>query len=230
MIEEITIHARRVTLAEERIVKALGYPAGAAAPARIRRRLPALLKQIRALAEIRAVARFEDEVRIGRKLLRLNNGPVFHAPALCRVVAPAERLALFAVTLGKPISAWLTDLAAADLAAGFIADAAASELIIAAGRPLVRQLLARQRPRRLYATLLYSPGYCDWPIEEMPTLLKRVEAGRIGISLTSGRMMDPRKSVCGLVGFTADPRAARLIPCDKCRKDCPYRRSAVSTD
>lgn len=226
MIESITLDAQQIAVDQDCIIKALGYPENAAVPSRVHEQLPALIEQIRSLAEIRAVARFENKARITKKRLRLHHGPDFHSPALCRVVAPAERLALFAITLGRPISAWLTALAAADLAASFIADAAASELIIAAGHPLAKELLARQLPEPLHSTLLYSPGYCDWPIEEMPALLERVEAERIGIALTAGGMMEPRKSVCGLVGFSTDPHAVRTIPCDDCRKDCVFRRTA----
>lgn len=72
----------------------------------------------------------------------------------------------------------------------------------------------------------FSPGYCDWPVEEQYTLDKIIGFSGIGVRLTEGCMMVPRKSVSGLVGV--GPKGSFSVggsQCDICDiKECGYKR------
>jgi hypothetical protein len=77
-------------------------------------------------------------------------------------------------------------------------------------------------------TLRYSPGYCDWPIEQQESLFQVVDGGQIGVSLSRHFLMRPSKSISGIVGIGP----AHLVEetknaCRTCgRKECNHRRSA----
>ncbi|MHC4427485.1 MAG: vitamin B12 dependent-methionine synthase activation domain-containing protein [Planctomycetota bacterium] len=120
-------------------------------------------------------------------------------------IAPrAERLALFAATLGPRISREIAArFEANDLALGCMLDSVAS---IAADR-LAEHL--QQRYRELLENsgqidaggraLCYSPGYCGWHISGQGKLFEFLGPGEIGITLRESFLMDPLKSVSGVV-------------------------------
>jgi cobalamin-dependent methionine synthase I len=48
----------------------------------------------------------------------------------------------------------------------------------------------------------FSPGYGDWDLKSQKELLHLLNASQIGISLTSSNLMQPEKSVSGVIGWT----------------------------
>jgi hypothetical protein len=77
-----------------------------------------------------------------------------------------------------------------------------------------------------------SPGYGRWPIDGQKNLLPLLEAERIGIRLTDGLMMVPRKSVSFAVRLEAGPASDRKHPrrCDLCDLAQCVFRSAPEDD
>lgn len=68
----------------------------------------------------------------------------------------------------------------------------------------------------------FSPGYCDWGLEEQALIFKVLDASSIGVSLSPHFVMSPAKSVSAIAAVADEvpfpaPRAF-------CRRDCPHRR------
>ncbi|MCK9229634.1 MAG: hypothetical protein M0Q23_00115 [Syntrophales bacterium] len=81
-------------------------------------------------------------------------------------------------------------------------------------------------------TMRFSPGYCDWPLDDQRKLFTLVDTEYIGVSLTESLLMMPRKSVSGIFGI-AETEGGRLPPihnpCLHCReRRCPERRPTPS--
>jgi hypothetical protein len=116
----------------------------------------------------------------------------------------AEQLALFAVTLGQPVSERIDELFATnDFALAYVLDAVASE-----GAELGAEAVEEQfdhfvrgddEPFEGKAQLRYSPGYCGWHISGQGRLFDRLRPGDIGIELNSSYLMQPLKSVSGVI-------------------------------
>jgi cobalamin-dependent methionine synthase I len=69
-----------------------------------------------------------------------------------------------------------------------------------------------------------SPGYGAWDISFQPRLLELLPARELGVSLTPGLMMMPRKSVSFAVRLTDRPQQAGSR-CDRCNlTTCRHRR------
>jgi len=72
----------------------------------------------------------------------------------------------------------------------------------------------------------FSPGYCDWDISQQRTIFWAVNGDSMGVHLTDGCLMIPRKSISGIIGI--GPRYANVEnynPCKTCDKhDCQGRR------
>ena len=77
---------------------------------------------------------------------------------------------------------------------------------------------------RLDATSHMGPGQLDWPIEqqrELFSLLGHVE-DTIGVALTAGLMMVPRKSISGIIF----PTEETFVSCQLCQRNkCPSRKA-----
>ncbi|HUU85143.1 MAG TPA: vitamin B12 dependent-methionine synthase activation domain-containing protein [Phycisphaerae bacterium] len=116
----------------------------------------------------------------------------------------SEHLALFAATLGPEVSREITSrFESNDLAMAAMLDAAASAAADKAADVVERRFCAalsdngRMKPDT--GVLRYSPGYCGWHISGQGRLFKYLEPEQIGISLRETYLMDPLKSVSGVI-------------------------------
>jgi hypothetical protein len=116
----------------------------------------------------------------------------------------ADSLALFAVTLGRGVTKEIEDrFAANDFALGSMLDSVAS-----ASADLLSERLRDRYGDHLQQTgqateqsgvLCYSPGYCGWHISGQKKLFEVLRPERIGITLRESFLMEPLKSVSGVV-------------------------------
>lgn len=159
------------------------------------------------------------------------------SPAPLETVSPrAERLALFAATLGEEVSREISALfAVGDFALGYVFDAAASCAAEGLSRVLARRYLSALVARREVSAdrqaLDYSPGYCGWDLTGQRGLFARLLPGDAGIVLNESCLMRPLKSVSGVI--VVGPAAIhRLEPVYACCAACGERscreRAAVT--
>jgi len=110
----------------------------------------------------------------------------------------AERLALFAVTAGPAVSPRIAQLFAAhDYPLAAALDAAASLAADNAAAWIQDRFAARCAPD--LGVLRYSPGYCGWHVSGQIKLFAELDPGEIGITLGESCLMDPLKSVSGVI-------------------------------
>lgn len=147
-------------------------------------------------------------------------------PSVVETVAPrAQRLALFAATVGEPVCARIRALFdEGDAALGLLLDAVASEAASALAEELGEAIAGQG-----LAVLAYSPGYCGWPVAGQHGLFARLRPAEAGIALSASALMSPVKSVSGvLVG--ALPEAHRIRPgfdfCEACSERTCLERMA----
>lgn len=169
--------------------------------------------------------------------------PVFHGEGMNapdsvvgHVLPRAEVLALFAVTLGEELSQAIAGcFAAHDYPVATVLDALASEAVdLAADLVEGRVEGAWREEGRLAgdgAALRYSPGYCGWHVTGQRALFGHLAPRRIGIRLTDACLMQPLKSVSGVI--LAGPRSIhRFSPtypfCAHCEsRSCLERMRAL---
>ncbi len=115
-----------------------------------------------------------------------------------------ENLALFAVTLGDRVGQIIKELFGSnDFALGAMLDSAASvaadRLAELAERYFADALAGAGKLAPGSAVLRYSPGYCGWHITGQEKLFEHLEPGKIGVSLNESHLMQPLKSVSGVI-------------------------------
>jgi hypothetical protein len=111
-----------------------------------------------------------------------------------------------------------------DFLRGYIYDVIGSEIVEAAADLMQADLERIMKNSGNKITNRYSPGYCGWDVAEQHKLFQLVPKNYCGIQLTPSALMDPVKSISGLIGIGKNvknnPYTCRM--CDM--KDCIYRR------
>ena len=111
-----------------------------------------------------------------------------------------------------------------DLLKGYIYDVIGSEIVEAAADLMQADLERNLLETGKKITNRYSPGYCGWDVAEQHNLFKLLPENFCGVKLTPSALMDPVKSVSGIIGIgvnvKSNPYTCRM--CDM--EDCLYRR------
>jgi len=123
---------------------------------------------------------------------------------LGEIFRSSDSLALFAVTIGKGVSAEIMRLFGDnDFPLGSALDAAAS-----AGTEMTAQALEsyyidflkkRNGLNSSQGILRFSPGYCGWHITAQKKLFDLLNPAEIGMSLRESFLMQPLKSISGVI-------------------------------
>jgi hypothetical protein len=150
----------------------------------------------------------------------------------------SDYLALFAVTLGGEICDKISSLFREnEFALASMLDCAASEATENAGSELEtyyrRQLRDSHELNSSSATLRFSPGYCGWDISGQIKLFKTLRPEEIGIKLRVSLLMEPLKSISGVI--VAGEKdffefEDNLAFCDECKTHtCRTRIKAIKS-
>jgi len=120
------------------------------------------------------------------------------------IMKKADGLALFAATVGDPVSAKIQELfqendpATACMLDGIASDRAETAATLLA-EAYLDSLLQEGAVDSEARALPYSPGYCGWHITGQKRLFASLKPEEIGISLNASCLMSPIKSVSGVL-------------------------------
>ena len=117
------------------------------------------------------------------------------------IIERSGNLALFAVTLGQPITDTVAQLFSEhDYLTATLLDAMASLLAEGLVESLEARFARHLAERGGHSTALgYSPGYCGWHVSGQKALFSILKPEKIGVSLGTSCMMRPLKSVSGIL-------------------------------
>jgi hypothetical protein len=140
-------------------------------------------------------------------------------------VKKSDFVAVFLCTAGEEIGDRSRKaMAERDLLRGYIYDVIGSEVAEAAADLMQSDLEKAANAEGLKITNRYSPGYCDWYVAEQHKLFSLLPDNFCGIRLTESALMDPVKSVSGIIGIGENVRF-NPYTCGMCdMKDCIYRK------
>lgn len=144
-----------------------------------------------------------------------------------KMLAPCHEAVLLAGTLGAESERLLLRMQAKDAAQAVILDAvlsAAIEAVLDQQESALRRELSAQN---LYLTDRFSPGYGDMPIGQTREICEVLLTQKaIGLTVSAGGIMIPRKSVTAVMGISRTPVERRASGCEGCaaRETCALRR------
>lgn len=145
-------------------------------------------------------------------------------------LAAADRIAIFVATVGRKI----TDASQAasrggDPVTGWVFDALGSYAAEATADVLSRHL-RNQFPLARAVSERFSPGYCGIQLSEQSALFGLIDAATISITLQPTMLMQPTKSISGLLGIGSEGAfPTDAMPCQRCKDvTCPMRRNTIA--
>ncbi len=223
MRERVTIEVGQIVPEAATVQRSLGYVAGAEPDERVAKLLAEALELLAALAA--PVGLLADVSTAAFATIyegRGGNEPVAPLPS---IYPRATALALLAVTVGPAVSARIAALFADhDYALAAILDAVASEATERAAdrvqQRFVETLAGRGPLSPSTGVLRYSPGYCGWHISGQQALFGALDPGEIGMTLSDTYLMQPIKSMTGVI--IAGPREIHAFDneylfCEQCQ-------------
>jgi hypothetical protein len=151
----------------------------------------------------------------------------FESKIIAQLLRQCEKVAIFAVTIGNR----LEDMACRLAENGSVLHARVLDAIGSRAAEkfvqLVQDSIAEEASAEgLCVSRRFSPGYCDWEVDQQRMLFQAIEGDSAGIELTDGYLMIPRKSLSGIIGLgSCSSDVEKYNPCNSCTQlDCPGRR------
>ena len=194
------MEARLTEISREEALRYLGVR-GTADEA-LRRDLDRCAEALRFSAVPRAVWKLFDREADG--LLR---GTCFRPQGedIRRHLSGSSQVILMAATLGAETETLIRRAQGVCMADAVILDTLASAAVENVCDNVCADLAREMAPRRL--TVRFSPGYGDFPLEQQRELCEVLNVSRrLGVTLTPGGLMIPRKSVTAVIGVLDEPR------------------------
>ncbi len=141
-------------------------------------------------------------------------------------VRNTESFALFICTAGpEPEKLCRKAMEDGDPLASYIYDIIGSEIAERTSLLVLQEVRKAAEISGLRITNRYSPGYCGWDVSEQHKLFELMPGNSCGVSLNASALMNPEKSVSGLIGIGAEV-SFNPYPCSSCRRtECLYRKT-----
>lgn len=150
--------------------------------------------------------------------LEIEGGFRFHCKAFDRTLNGCVEVALFVLTVGKPLDYQVIELVeAGDLLEALLLETAGWLCIEDATRQFKTRLRDESGARGCRITSRLGPGYsyrigeetCMWSLEEQATLFAAFGSAELPVSLMASAAMQPKMSRSGLFGVAPLSAAAR---------------------
>jgi len=194
----------------------------------IKKALGESIRKARSLAAPRYVFEEKKLLAIRDDSIELEGGVTFLTKKIPPFIKGADSLALFVVTIGDMLEKEAGVLTAGkDLLGGYLLDRIGSFAVESLAENLEKRLRKDYSNNKKSLSSRFSPGYCDWPVEEQFKLAKAVDFSKAGVELTEGCMMVPKKSISAIAAVAAEGVFKDFISsCDICEKQgCSYKRN-----
>lgn len=224
-LTEYTYRIDELEVSIDIIEKFMGYAPGTA-PEPIPDLINEVLNNAHEYCDIKGGYAIQKDIAIKRdeKILRINNTDFNIKKIITNQLRKMDDLALFACTAGPGIGEYSKELMhEGDFIKGYIVDVIGSEIVESAMDKIQSDLEIQMESQGLHITDRYSPGYCGWSVGEQHKLFSFLPANFCGITLTPSSLMQPMKSVSGIIGIGSQVRR-KGYACSMCDMvNCIYR-------
>ncbi|MBL7646745.1 MAG: methionine synthase [Candidatus Hydrogenedentes bacterium] len=219
------LDAASLGLTADEVARGMGY-AGGAASTHFAEDLDRLLLEAPARAQIEGGFRVfsPEDILLETEGFRACGNEFHTGRVIARPLQGAATLAFFVVTAGKGMTDWSQELmGGGDHLQAYFVDALGSELVEKAADRVEEQIVAWALNRGRGTTNRYSPGYCGWSVSEQHKLFSLLPPDFCGITLTESALMQPEKSVSGVIGIGGAVRK-EAYGCKICSMEDCFRR------
>ena len=224
-IEEHVVGFDLMGITRAHIEWAMGYPMGQA-PEPLPDLIDELLEEAPRFSDGRVGCRTlaPGQVRIDDDSMRLGDVSFQTGKRIASLMDVSESMAVFAATVGLSMDDWIREFFdRGDPMRGYVADTIGSEAVEGAANWLEERIIDRAVESSQFTTSRFSPGFCDWNVEEQHALFSLLPEDFCGIRLTDSALMLPIKSVSGIIGIGAECERV-VTACSICTLEACFRR------
>lgn len=166
---------------------------------------------------------------IGSNHIDLEGGMRLSTSKIAKYIGGASHVIIFLVTIGEAIETEAGELTKdKDPLEGYLLDRIGSFAVENLAESVEKKIRKDYSILKKSVSRRYSPGYCDWPIEDQLMLDKILNFSKIGVTLNESYMMKPKKSISAIVAIAKNgvftETGSTCVICEK--KDCSYRRDS----
>ena len=185
-----------------------------------------ILKESQELSNIKAQYIIFNDIKFDNvtKSVAINNISFNVKKIVYNQIRKSESVVVLLCTAGEEIAVRSRNaIKEGDLLKGYIYDIFGSLIVEAAVALMNDNLKEFLLSEGGKVTAKYSPGYCGWDLAEQHKLFQLFPDNFCGVSLTQSALMDPVKSISGIIGIGEN---VKMNPntCKICGlKDCIYR-------
>jgi len=224
-LQEYKYRFDELEISTDIIEKFMGYDPGKA-PEPIPQLIQEVLDVAHDYCNIKGGYIIQKDISINRddKILQINGTQFDVKKIITNQLRKMDNAALFVCTAGPGIGDYSKKLMhEGDFIKGYIADVVGSEIVESAMDKIQDDLEQQMMSQGLFITDRYSPGYCGWSVGEQHKLFSFFPANFCGITLTPSSLMQPIKSVSGVIGIGPNVRRKGYV-CNHCDMvNCIYR-------
>jgi len=224
-LNEYTFRVNELDVTPEAIEMFIGYEPGNS-PGYVRTLIEETLQQAGDLCQIKGGYVIYDNIHFepADYSLHILDREFSIKKIICNQIKKSDSVALFACTAGSGIGEQADKLIArGDGVEGYIMDITGSQIVEAAMDKMQDDLEKKLALKNLFITNRYSPGYCGWNISEQQKLFSLLPPRFCGITLSDHSLMNPVKSVSGIIGIGNNVRRKNYA-CSICEMaNCIYR-------
>jgi hypothetical protein len=166
-------------------------------------------------------------LRIGADSIKIEGDVLKTGKRLISYLKGADSVVILLVTLGRALeeraTTWMSE---GEPLYGYLLDRIGSIAAEALAQNLEDRLRGEYANKDKSVSMRFSPGYCDWPIEEQFKLDSLIGFSKAGVRLNKSCMMIPKKSITAIVGVGPKGLFSKSrSPCRFCGiKECLYSR------
>lgn len=206
-----------VRLEPDEVLRMMGCGKGAQVRPEHRTLVEKLIDETQSMIHARGAYVVHAVQRMTDNELQLEGCPPIRGP-IAGFLRPARRVAAFVATVGDEIEQ-LSDqqLRRGSRLEGYVLNAIGSAAADAAVDALADVIYFEEAKPEEALTPPFSPGYCGLPLEEQISVFAIVNAKPLGVRLLPTMIMQPIKSISGLIGIgSSDDVEAHGVPCQWC--------------
>jgi len=222
----ITIEAD-IDIDKQQVLHNIGCGTEGKLPARIGSLVDEYLENARYLIEPAYSCVIRDIKLVQGSRVVIEGPIIFKGEVIARLLKQCVKAALLLVTIGSHLEETACRLAEDGLLLqATVLDAIGSVAVEKVADFVQSRVGDVAHTQGLHVSRRFSPGYCDWDVSQQKIVFQVVNGDSIGVRLTEGCQMFPRKSMSGLIGIGSG-EVENYNPCITCDKyDCVWRRKS----
>lgn len=216
-------------ITKEQVCRLLGYGKGKRLSRQISSRINKYIERAYSLIKPQITYKEKKIKKIEKGSVMLEENLVLNSSRLSKSLKKCDRATVFLATIGKEIDYKINTLMKQkSITDAYIFDAIGSIAVEETVDVFQKRFDVITRTRKESTTLRFSPGYCDWPVQEQKKIFQIIDNTLIDVQLSSSCLMIPRKSISGIFGIGNLEEIGKVTtnPCNLCRlQNCIARRT-----